>query len=107
MTAGPIATSPTDETTGKGTVRLVRAGGPHHNLGREAEAAATALRLRAERRLGELLREGRQSGIVAGQGQRNVTLDDVSTLDDLGITRNESSQFPQLADVPQSGDCHS
>lgn len=67
----------------------------------EAERQACEIRLRAERKCGELLRErdkakgGQpyQSGHVTGSGEPKP-------LDDLGITRNQSSQWQKLAAVP-------
>lgn len=69
------------------------------DLGREAEKSAITLRLRAERRIGELLREGRQRGEIAGRG--NVAHDDITrrTLPALGITRDESAAYQKLAEA--------
>lgn len=65
----------------------------------EAERQACEIRLRAERKCGELLRErdkargGRPSETPTAPGG-------VSPLSDLGITHNQSSQWQKLAAVP-------
>jgi hypothetical protein len=65
----------------------------------EAERQACEIRLRAERKCGELLRDrekakgGRPPETPNGNGG-------VSPLSDLGITHNQSSQWQKLAGVP-------
>ena len=80
-------------------------------LNREAEDLAREIRLRAERRAGELYREAKKNGQVAKQGDNagahrgkarmSPSATSFATLSDLGISRDQSSQWQQLADVPQ------
>src|SRR5262245_14934140 len=68
------------------------------NLGRQTIADASAIKLRAERRLGAMLKD-----VVPHGGGRPPKLSCGSTvfkLDDIGITRDESSRFQRLAGVP-------
>lgn len=65
------------------------------NLGKDAEQAACEIRIRAERRIGELLkadpprpgRPSKQSG--------------TATISDHGISKDESSEFQKLAAIPE------
>lgn len=77
----------------------------------EAERKAGEIRLRAERRAGELLKEMKQNGqrhsgsptAGPGRGKNGVERrDSVSapTLSDLGITKDQASQWQALADIP-------
>jgi Zn ribbon nucleic-acid-binding protein len=73
----------------------------------ELERQAATIRLRAERRGGELLREmpkakGAQ-GNPGGQGAKIVRLHDgtAQTLDDLGISKRQSSDWQKLAAIPE------
>ncbi len=85
---------------------------------REAERKACEIRIRAERKAGELLKETRLAGKAQKQGRpnkkgrksrplietsREMPDPDINpvTLKDLGITKDQSSQWQQLADVPQ------
>jgi hypothetical protein len=74
-------------------------------LNTEAERKAGEIRLRAERRAGELLREMKRSGQRDnGKGNRNPSLkSDAATpkLPDLGISKDQSSQWQQLAAIPE------
>jgi hypothetical protein len=73
----------------------------------DAERQIVAIRLRAERKLGQLLKEMKQSGERdSGSGgdrksQSPATTVKQKTLSDIGITRDQSSKFQQLADVPE------
>jgi hypothetical protein len=62
---------------------------------------ATEIRLRAERRCGELLREMAQNGErhPGGGDQRSEARSAVRTLADLGISNMQSSRWKKLADV--------
>jgi N6-adenosine-specific RNA methylase IME4 len=64
---------------------------------------AITLRLRAERRIGELLREMKKRGERdSGKGNRNPTLKSQAAtpkLSDLGVTRVQSSRWQRLADI--------
>ena len=69
-----------------------------HNT--EAERQACEIRLRAERKWGQL----RESEIVPphrpAEVSDDVTLNSQRTLADLGVTRNQSSQWQKLAAIP-------
>jgi hypothetical protein len=73
---------------------------------REAETKLAGIRIRAERRIGELLREMRESGERdTGKGgdrkSRSVeTTVKPKTLSDLGVSKDQSRKFQQLADIP-------
>lgn len=61
-------------------------------------------KIRTQRILGELISEGQEQGTIAGQGDRtnsNVPERNISTLDDIGITRKQSSAFQQIASIPE------
>ena len=71
----------------------------------EAERKACEIRIRAERRAGELLREMKETGNRdAGGGDRRSSSRPTTMippkLSDLGITRDQSSKWQQLANVP-------
>jgi hypothetical protein len=69
----------------------------------EAERQACEIRLRAERRCGQLLAE-RQMAKPRGSNQhQDVSRDPThpQPLSELGISRDQSSQWQQLADVPE------
>lgn len=71
----------------------------------ELERQAIKIRLRAERRAGELLREAKENGTREKRGgdrkskSRNVTL---ISLADLGITNRQSADWQRLADIPRA-----
>lgn len=83
----------------------------------EPERLANAIRLRAERRAGELLKkmekaQGKRTDLVTADdqvdggkttldGQRAVPSNSTPTLSDMGITKNQSSTWQQLANVPE------
>ena len=78
----------------------------------DAENKAAEIRIRAERRTGELLREMKEAGQRQTKGDngrnsramsRATTLPPTPppSLKDLGITRDQSSKWQQLANVPQ------
>lgn len=71
-------------------------------LGREAENMAAELRVRAERRAGELLRESVATGERhTGHGdQKSGSQPATPKLQDLGISKDESSRYQKLAAVP-------
>jgi hypothetical protein len=68
---------------------------------------ASRIRVRAERKLGEILKRMAETGERAtreshGRGiQSSVAPRDTRTLDDLGIPRDRASRAMQLADVPE------
>lgn len=59
--------------------------------------------VRAERRCGELIRQGQAEGTIATAqgGGHQVEVSSKTTLEDLGITRDQSSRFQRLADVSE------
>jgi hypothetical protein len=73
----------------------------------EAERRACEIRLRAERRCGQLLQQVEKAKGTRGQlsGGRTVRPpEDAQTLADLGITKSQSSRWQKLAAIP---DCDS
>jgi hypothetical protein len=67
----------------------------------EMQNQAAEIKIRAERRIGEMLEE-RESA----QGQRTdlvTSCDEVPTLTDLGINRMQSSRWQLSASVPSAG----
>lgn len=73
----------------------------------EAERKCCEVRIRAERRAGELLRDMAATGQRlkpgdAGRSKANISpKSSGTTLVDLGITRDQSSKWQQLANVPE------
>ena len=76
-------------------------------LNTEAERKCGQIRLRAERKVGTLLREMTQNGTRARQGERkrkqtsDVARSEKKTVADLGLTYDQSSNWQQLADIPE------
>jgi len=74
-----------------------------HNT--DAETKACEIRLRAERRVGQLLQErekakgGAQPG-VGRKGSNGMPSQSGSALSDLGISHNQSSRWQKLASIP-------
>jgi hypothetical protein len=70
----------------------------------DAERRCCEVRIRAERRAGELLKEMKETGARdAGAGGDRKSPSPVTTVNrlaDLNITRDQSSKWQQLADVP-------
>ena len=74
----------------------------HQIQNTEAERGCVIVRLRAERRMGQLLKEmGRNGERAAAEKGRPSKVSDAPTLPDLGITRDQSSQYQKLADIPE------
>lgn len=66
----------------------------------ENEKRAIEIRIRAERRCGELLKETEKAKPeIAVQRSRGTT--DARTLSDLGISKDQSSRWQKLADIPK------
>lgn len=71
-------------------------------LNTDAERKACEIRLRAERRAGEMLREMKDNGQRQKRAQPSKDLTSrATTLSELGITRDQSSKWQALAEVPE------
>ena len=69
-------------------------------LNTDAERQACEIRLRAERKAGQLL--AKMPKAKGGQfSEKNRSSDTTGTLADLGITRDQSSQWQKLGAIPQ------
>ena len=71
-------------------------------LGRELVIEAATIRIRAERRLGQMLREVPLANAAAGNqytGPDPEATSNAVRLEDLGITKNESSRSQRIADL--------
>lgn len=68
----------------------------------ETEAQLSAIRLRAERRAGELLIEMAEKGerMPSGGDTRKASLKNIRSLSDLGLKEHESAEWQQLAKIP-------
>ncbi len=71
-------------------------------LNLEAERKAAEVRIRAERKAGELLRDMKQNGQRHKQGGDRKSKSGSATLKvaELGVTRDQSSKWQQLAAIP-------
>lgn len=68
------------------------------HAGEEHQRQSSVFVLRAMRNAGQRIAEAQERGEVASPGDRaNVSDADISTLADLGVTRNESSEWQRLA----------
>lgn len=70
----------------------------------EAERRACEIRLRAERKVGQLLKEMAKSGERSSQGgdRKSKSPDATLKLADLGVSKGQSSRWQRLADLPPS-----
>jgi len=91
-----VATAKTFLALTEGVEAFVRI----RDAGRHAEQEAAHLRLLAERRVGELI--GAQPMHPGGRPTNTGRRPGPVSLNDLGITRNESAQFQRLARIPKS-----
>lgn len=68
-------------------------------------AWATEIKVRAERKCGEMLRDAAESGQRAKRGQPKKEMSNdttlLSTLDDIGLSRDQSSRYQKLASIPE------
>src|SRR5215472_8733690 len=91
---------------GRRAAKLAEAHGLAADVVRDAEAAANdaaAVRIEAQAKAGELLREMKQRGELARRGQtKQDRMSQRATfgLADLGVSRSESSRWQQVAAVP-------
>lgn len=69
------------------------------NLGLEAQNEAAEIKILAERTAGAILKAMRESG--ERTDGRGVTRGNSATLNDLGVSKKESSRWQQLADLPE------
>ena len=69
------------------------------DLGLEAQNHAAEIKLRAQRKAGELLDDMDKNKGAATEGWKTRSQPS-TTLDDIGITKNQSSQWQQIADMP-------
>jgi hypothetical protein len=71
----------------------------------EAERQACEIRLRAERRCGQLLKETEKAKGAQGTGSNQYQVRSIGTtaptLSDRGISKDQSSRWQKLADVPE------
>jgi hypothetical protein len=70
----------------------------------EAEQKAREIRIRAERRSGQMLKEMMGSAIIQSAGgnrKSNSTDTSLKKLSDFNIARDQSSQWQKLAEVPE------
>jgi len=75
----------------------VRLHGKSARRGLELQNRAAELRLRAERKVGGILAELR----LHGGDRKSASQDPVVRLEDLGITKDQSSRWQRLARVPE------
>ena len=66
----------------------------------DAERKASEIRIRAERRAGQLLIEMKKNGQRDAGGRGKIESRSTTQLKDIGITRDQSSKWQQLAEVP-------
>jgi hypothetical protein len=72
------------------------------SLDTQAERQVAEIRVRAERRCGELLKESKDNGTRQKAGDNRKTSNAATsqvTLADLGISRDQSSQWQKLAEI--------
>jgi len=67
----------------------------------DAERKAAGVRIRAEIRAGELLKEQAANGRRATRGGSNLQRESLPQLKDLGISETQSSRWQALAEVPK------
>jgi hypothetical protein len=63
---------------------------------------ATEIKVRAERRAGQMLAAAKESGDLRGKGNPQLSQAGTFGLADIGITKNESSRWQKLAAVSES-----
>src|ERR1700686_3381391 len=66
----------------------------------EMQNWAVEIKIRAERRAGELIKEQQAAQLLASRGQPKKSAD-VSRLSDVGISHHQSAKWQKLASVPQ------
>jgi hypothetical protein len=68
----------------------------------EAERQACEIRLRAERRAGQLLREMEKAKGTLRRGDTMLPREDETKLADIGVSKKQSSDWQKLAGVPET-----
>lgn len=98
-------TSTMDEVKGyRERAEALRVFYQHAKKGIEFQNFYAEVRIRAERRGGEILQDMRANNELEGQGGDRKSKSNsrtLKTLDDLGISKNESSRYKKLADIPE------
>lgn len=62
---------------------------------------ATEIKVRAERKAGEMLRKAKEVGDLRSVGNPQLSSDTTIGLSDIGITRDQSSRYQKLAAMPE------
>jgi hypothetical protein len=75
-------------------------------MNRDAERQAAEIRIRAERKAGQLLKELKEAGRLkrgpkSKQDLSSGTINTRKTLPELDISKDESSKWQKLAEVPE------
>lgn len=73
-------------------------------LNEDAERQAREIRIRAERRSGQMLKEMMEMGFIQSVGKPSQKMSDDTTikkLNDFNITRDQSSEWQKLAEIPE------
>ena len=73
----------------------------HEANNHEAERQLRTVRLRAERRAGQILREMKESGERDAGGRGPVEFREGTQLADLGVSKKQSHLWQQLAEIPE------
>lgn len=67
----------------------------------EMQNRCAEIKMRAERRAGEILREMKANGQRHPGGRQIESHDDTQTLEDMGISKTQSSRWQKLASIPE------
>lgn len=71
-----------------------------HDLGLQAENHAAEIKLRAERRIAEMVRDARQAGELA-DAHRPKEVSDARTLPDFGLDRRRVNEWTEALSIPE------
>lgn len=58
-------------------------------------------KLRTQRILGQLIKQGQDSGEIQGKGQPRKEMSNASTLKEIGVTRDQSRTYQTIASIPE------
>ena len=75
----------------------IRQSGESH----EMQNAMAEIKLRAERKAGELITEGQEKGEIATKKTNQYNDSDTVSLSDIGLSKKQSSRFKQIANIPE------